>query len=174
MKKNKPDLRQEVFDFHRNFKSVILATATFEGDPDASYTPYLLDDSGDIFIFVSELAQHTKNLINSPKASLLWISGEEESRNLFARRRLTLQCEAIAQQSDTAQWNAVLTRMQHLHGKTIEVLRSLPDFHLFRLKARRGNYVRGFAQAFPASGDELQSWLQGSADTFPRETGIRN
>lgn len=160
MKKTEPNLHQEVIDFRRYFKSVMLATVSPDGAPDASYTPYILDDNGDISIFVSELAQHTKNLIHSPKVSLLWIADEKESRNLFARRRLILQCDVTEPQPDAEQWNAALTRMQHQHGKTIEVLRSLPDFHLFTLEAHHGNYVRGFARAFTASGDELRSWLK--------------
>ena len=160
MKKTESNLPQEVIDFRGAFKSVILATVSSEGIPDASYTPYILDDNGNILIFVSELAQHTQNLINSSQVSLLWIADEEHSRNLFARQRLTLQCDARALQIETVKWDAVLTRMQHVHGKTIEVLRSLPDFHLFTLEARRGNYVRGFARAFTASGDELRSWLK--------------
>lgn len=154
------NLQQEVIDFRSKFKSVVLATTSSGGVPDASYTPYILDDNGNILIFVSELAQHTKNLINLPLVSLLWIENEEHSRNLFARQRLTLQCETKELLSDSAQWDAALTSMQHTHGKTIEVLRSLPDFHLFTLKARHGNYVRGFARAFTASGDELRSWLK--------------
>lgn len=164
MKKIESNLHQEVSDFRRNFQSIVMATVSSDGVPDASYTPYILDDSGDIFIFVSELAQHTKNLINSAKVSLLWIANEEESRNLFARRRLTLQCDVKESQPDSAQWNTALTRMQHSHGKTIEVLRSLPDFHLFRLEPQHGNYVRGFGQAFTASGDELHSWLKSASD----------
>ncbi len=160
MKKIESNLPQEVIDFRSNFKSVVLATVSSEGAPDASYTPFILDDNGNILIFVSELAQHTKNLINSPQVSLLWIADEEHSRNLFARRRLTLQCDAWKLQNGTAQWDDALTRMQQTHGKTIEVLRSLPDFHLFSLEASHGNYVRGFARAFSASGDELRSWLK--------------
>ena len=160
MKKIESNLPQEVISFRRNFKSVVLATVSPEGVPDASYTPFILDDNGNILIFISELAQHTKNLISSPVASLLWIEDEKQSRNLFARQRLTLQCDARELLNDTAQWDIALTQMQHIHGKTIEVLRSLPDFHLFTLDARRGNYVRGFAKAFSASGDELRSWIK--------------
>ena len=160
MKKIESNLPQEVIDFRSNFKSVVLATVSPGGVPDASYTPYILDDNGDILIFISELAQHTKNLINSPIASLLWIEDEKQSRNLFARQRLALQCDVRELMNDTAQWEVALTQMQHIHGKTIEVLRSLPDFHLFTLDARRGNYVRGFAKAFSASGDELCSWIK--------------
>ena len=154
------DLQQEVIDFRSKFKTVVLATVSSEGLPDASYTPYILDDNGSILIFVSELAQHTKNLIDLPTISLLWIADEEHSRNLFARQRLTLQCTARELLRDTAQWDTALTRLQHVHGKTIEVLRSLPDFHLFTLEARHGNYVRGFAKAFTATGDELRSWMR--------------
>lgn len=160
MKKIDSNLPQEVIDFRSNFNSVVLATVSSGGVPDASYTPYIQDDNGNILIFISELAQHTKNLINSPIASLLWIEDEKQSRNLFARQRLTLQCDVRELMNDTAQWEVALTQMQHIHGKTIEVLRSLPDFHLFTLEARHGNYVRGFAKAFSASGDELRSWLK--------------
>ncbi|MEA3302157.1 MAG: pyridoxamine 5'-phosphate oxidase family protein [Pseudomonadota bacterium] len=159
MKNTETNLREEVIDFRNSFKTVVLATVSSGGAPDASYTPFTMDDNGNILIFISELAQHTQNLIDSPTISLLWIKDEERSRNLFARQRLTLQCDARELLRDTAQWDAALSRLQDVHGKTIEVLRALPDFHLFTLEARRGNYVRGFAKAFTAQGDELRSWL---------------
>ena len=160
MKNTTSTLQQEVIDFRGTFKTVVLATVSSVGAPDASYTPFTMDDNGNILIFVSELAQHTQNLIDSPAISLLWIADEEHSRNLFARQRLTLQCDARELLRDTAQWDTALTRLQHVHGKTIEVLRSLPDFHLYTLKAHHGNYVRGFAKAFTSQGDELRSWLK--------------
>ena len=160
MKNTTSTLQQEVIDFRGTFKTVVLATVSSVGAPDASYTPFTMDDNGNILIFVSELAQHTQNLIDSPAISLLWIADEEHSRNLFARQRLTLQCDASELLRDTAQWDTALTRLQDVHGKTIEVLRSLPDFHLFTLEAHHGNYVRGFAKAFTSQGDELRSWLK--------------
>ncbi|MEN8213937.1 MAG: pyridoxamine 5'-phosphate oxidase family protein [Pseudomonadota bacterium] len=157
-------LQQEVVGFRSRFKSVLLATASPENVPDASYTPYILDQNGKICIFVSQLAQHTSNLLDAPKASLLWIANEADSRNLFARRRLTLQCTVGEVAASGEQRDQLLVQMQQTHGKTIEVLRSLPDFHLFSLEAYQGNYVRGFGQAFSATGDELLAWLENSSE----------
>jgi putative heme iron utilization protein len=154
------ELQEEVSAFHRGFKTVLLATASADGIPDASYSPYILDDNGAVCIFVSELAQHTSNLASTCRASLLWIADEAQCRNPFARPRLSLQCNAVELPSQSAQWERRLTRLQQAHGKTIEVLRTLPDFHLFALEAYSGNYVRGFSQAFSATGEQLAGWLR--------------
>ncbi len=148
------ELQAEARAFRAGFGSVILATHG-EAGPDASYAPYLLDDDEAVCVFVSELASHTRNLFQRPRASLLFIESEAEARNPFTRRRLVLQCDVseIPRDSDTG--DRLLDAMQARFGKTVELLRSLPDFHLLRFDAIDGSYVRGFAQAYALRGNTL-------------------
>ena len=81
-------LKQALREFHAfvaSFDSVMLATINDEGDtpvPEASYAPVLVRD-GKYYIFVSELALHTRNLLRNKSASLLFIEDESNSNNIF-------------------------------------------------------------------------------------------
>lgn len=61
--------------FHRVYDSVLMATATEDGEPVASYAPYL-EHGGDFYVYVSDLAAHTQNLKRNPRASLMFIEDE--------------------------------------------------------------------------------------------------
>ena len=149
-------LQQEAANFRDSFQSLLLATTSPQGQPDASYAPCIVDDNQAIYVFISELAQHTKNLLSVPQASLLFIADETDSRNIFARKRLSLNSIAEALPRDDPHWNDLLTQFEDKFGQTISLLKSLPDFHLIRFNIQQGNYVRGFAQAYALSGNQLE------------------
>ena len=46
--------------------------------------------------------------------------------------------------------------MQARFGKTLELLRTLPDFLLFRLNVENGSFIKGFGQAWSLEGNDLQ------------------
>ena len=85
----------------------------------------------------------------------MWIEDKKSSRNPFARRRLVLQCRAEIIERDSKEWTHTLKQMEKHLGITVPLLASLPDFMLFRFEAVEGNYVRGFAQAHPVTGNDL-------------------
>jgi len=141
-------LRQEARAFRDHFRSVVLATSSADGQPDASYAPVVFDEQETPHVYISELAQHTRNLLENPRASLLFIADESDTRNLFGRQRLTLHCEARRIDPADPQATLLLDQFEHSFGKTVQLLRSLGDFHLFAFEVRAGTYVRGFAQAW--------------------------
>jgi putative heme iron utilization protein len=149
------ELQQEAIAFRREFDAVMLSTASPEGMPDAGYAPCFLDSEGRCHILISQLARHTENLVSHPLASLIWIEDKESNRNAFARRRLSLQCTAENIDRNSKEWNRILKQMEVQLGNTVQLLASLPDFMLFRFDAVEGNYVRGFAQAYPVTGNNL-------------------
>lgn len=139
--------------------SVVLATVGTEGDPEASYAPYICDEWNNFYIFVSCLAWHTHNLETRRKASLLFIEPEELARQIFARRRLTYRCEVQPIATDAPEWNAQLASMQRRFGAVMATLSRLSDFRLFRLVPWEGRYVRGFGQAFQWRHDQCDRWI---------------
>jgi putative heme iron utilization protein len=149
------ELQQEANAFRRELDAVMLSTSSPEGVPDASYAPCFLDGEGRCHILISQLARHTKNLLLHPIACLMWIEDKVSSRNVFARRRLVLQCRAENIQRDGAAWNRILKQMEEQLGTTVQLLASLPDFMLYRFDAVEGNYIRGFGQAYPVTGNQL-------------------
>lgn len=147
-------LQQQARAFRDGFHSVLLATVSAQGEPDISYAPFVLDEKESICIFVSQLARHTQNLLVQPRVSLMFVAGEQESRNLFARQRLILQC--AGEQVTGEEALPVLRQMEDELGKTVELLRSLPDFLLFRLNIESGSFIKGFGQAWSLTGNDLQ------------------
>ncbi len=130
-------------------KTLQLATSGVDG-PEASYSPFLFREDA-LYIFVSQLAGHTGNLISSPRVGVMLIEDEADSRNLFARNRMTLQCYASEVKADAESYESIMERYRQRHGPTVDLLRRLPDFVLFKLTPEKGRLVLGFGRAFRIS-----------------------
>lgn len=148
-------IQKEAQSFRRIFKSVIIATSSRLGEPVASYAPFILDDQGAVYVFVSQLARHTRHILENPRASLLWIEEETATRNIFARRRLSLDCVVTEIGQEDGMTQSILDRMERELGGTVSVLRSLSDFHLFKMEPLQGVFVQGFGRAFDVTGGDL-------------------
>tara|TARA_B110000037_G_C16676624_1_gene324942 strand:- start:165 stop:458 length:294 start_codon:yes stop_codon:yes gene_type:complete len=85
----------------------------------------------------------------------MFIEDEATADNLFARKRLTLDCEASIVERDTDEWNGLMDRSTERLGETMGYLRGMKDFDLFRLVAKSGRLVLGFGKAYQVSGDGL-------------------
>ncbi|NMF84926.1 pyridoxamine 5'-phosphate oxidase family protein [Nodosilinea sp. P-1105] len=132
----------------RRVESLMLSTTNTDGSPQASYAPFIIDDAYQIYIFTSGLSAHTHNLLRTGQASLLLIEDEAAAPQIFARQRLTYQCQAkpLPRQSD--QWAAIAQRFEDRFGQIIDMLRSLEDFQIFCLSPQSGRFVMGFGAAY--------------------------
>jgi putative heme iron utilization protein len=147
----------------RDMRSVLLSTLGENGDPHSGYTPFIFDNDANsehhIIIFVSQLALHTRDLLSTGKVSAMLITDESESAQIFARRRVRYQCQAEVIPSEHERYGPLLDAMRVSHGKMISLIRTLPDFVLFRLKPTQGQFVMGFGQAYKLTGrkfDQLE------------------
>lgn len=129
-------------------QTAVLATVSPSGEPLSSYAPFHRDADGVFYIFISELAEHTRNLADNPKASVFLIEPESEAKNPFARRRAVFQCRAERIPRDANVFSQVMAAMTEHFGDTVALLQSLADFHLYALHPNKGTYVAGFGQAF--------------------------
>lgn len=139
-------LQEDCRQLRKSKKTLLLATQSSQAD--ISYAPFVEDEEGNFYIYVSELAGHTQNLLNRPDLSVMFIADEQDSQNLFARERLIFSCRAEEVLADSAVHDEQLGCLQKRFGNIIEMLRSLPDFHLFRLVPEQGRYVVGFGRAY--------------------------
>lgn len=128
--------------------AMLLSTLTPDGWPDISSAPYVRDEQNRFYIYLSALAAHTTNLQHHPVCSALFIADEQDSRNLFARERITLRCRVSRIERAEVRYSMLLDQLEQAHGKTVQMLRTLPDFELFELDPQEGSYVVGFGKAF--------------------------
>jgi putative heme iron utilization protein len=148
-------LQSEIREFREAFRSVMLATVNGEGVPEASYAPCVTDTAGNHYVFVSGLARHTRDLKETGTASALFIEDEQSARNIFARKRLSYQCDATLIPRESSECDEILYKFRELFGEIVKTLEQLPDFRLFRLSPRFGRYVPGFGQAFELEGQRV-------------------
>ncbi|MGB0466498.1 MAG: HugZ family protein [Pontibacterium sp.] len=128
--------------------TLLLSTLSAQSFPEISYAPFVQDARGCLYIYVSELADHCRSLQLNPECSVLLIRDESASSNLFARERLMFKCEVSQVAPAFENYLSVLDQLEQRQGQTVQLLRSLPDFHLFALKPVSGRYIVGFGKAF--------------------------
>lgn len=145
----------EAGEFLAAFRSLSMATVSADGVPDASYAPFVRIDDNAFYVNLSELSTHTGNLLSTPRASVLFLQPEDDSKQLFARKRLSFDVDAEIESRDSARWCQVMDLFAGKFGDVMDLIRPLQDFKLFRLKPRSAVYVRGFAQAYAIAGPEL-------------------
>ena len=154
-KKEKQSLEQSFANFKQSVKTLQLSTLTAEGKPNVSYSPFVVDKQGNFYIFVSQLASHTQDLLANPQASILLIQDEAETRQIFARRRISYQCDVEVVSNESKGYQKMLDALEARFGNVVQLLRTLPDFILFRLKPTQGQYVKGFGKAYTIKGEGL-------------------
>lgn len=149
------DARKDYLALRRTVLSAQLATLASTQSPESSYAPFVWLDQ-DPFLYLSDLASHTGNLRRDPAISLMLIEDEAQARNLFARRRIYLQGTAQCIARDNDLFKPALAEFHRRFGAVMEVIEPLADFHLFRVSAHRGRFIRGFGQAYELSGEGLE------------------
>ena len=146
-------LRDEYLQLRANSDGAMLATLDEDRLPCASYAPLVWLD-GCAYLFLSDLAEHTRNLKRQPVLSLVLVAAGSGA-NAFARQRISLQGSACLVERDDACFAPVMAEFERRFGQVMQVLESLPDFHLFALDLCSGRYIRGFGQAYELDGEGL-------------------
>jgi putative heme iron utilization protein len=101
-----------------SFQSTVLGTISDNGYPFSSYAPCVYDGEK-IYIFISDIATHSKNIKRTQKASALFIEDEKESDNIFARKRISLQCDAHFIPREDRSFPSIMDAFKHQHEEGI-------------------------------------------------------
>lgn len=135
------------------------------GFPFGSVVPYCLDERGCPLILISRIAQHTHNLQQDGKCSLL--VGERGAEDVQAVGRLTLLAEA-EKLAEAAQIAAAAARYYRYFPESRDYHR-VHDFDFWRLQPVRWRYIGGFGAihwldqvnlANPFAGESEQGMLE--------------
>ena len=110
------------------------------GFPFGSVVPYCLDAGGRPLILISRIAQHTHNLGQDAKCSLL--VGERGAEDVQAVGRLTLLAEA-RQLHDDSEIEAAAQRYYRFFPQSRDYHRA-HDFDFWRLEPVRWRFIGGF------------------------------
>ena len=138
-----------------NMRSLQLSTVDTDGIPYCGYTPFLHQAPNNFYIFVSQLAAHTRHLLANPTVAIMIIADEQSTSQIFARTRVTYICKAERLAPECPDYDSILDAYELRHGKTAGMLRQLSDFVLFQLQPVSGQFVMGFGKAYTLTGENL-------------------
>lgn len=147
-------ITQDIQELHQKSQTMQIASLDPEGKPHASYAPYVVD-GGKYFILISDIARHAQNLALNPDVAFMIIEDEADSREAFARRRLSFDAKATEMSRESQTWENIIPQLQARFGDIIGNLTQLQDFHLFCLTPISGRFVKGFGQAYQISPTQL-------------------
>ena len=156
-------LLPEIETFKQRQQSLMLATVDNHQQPNVSYTPYALAN-GSFYILISDLAKHGRNLKNHPQLSVMMVEDEQQAQSIFARKRLTFEVKARLIDRSDSEFAVGIQALTDRLGEMAEQLAKLADFNLYQLTPQKGLFVKGFAQAFEISGEDLTAVTWASAD----------
>lgn len=126
-----------------NQKTIMMSTTTKESVPAISYAPYVKIEN-EFYIFISETAVHYHHLMNNPQIAIMLIEDEKDTKILFARTRMTLNCKAKKLETiNEAAWDL----FKEQYGEQMMAPLKQMDFDMFQLTPENGRIVKGFGQA---------------------------
>ena len=156
----KSEYLQQIAHTLRQHRWAALATVDETVQPLASMVAYAMDtDLNCLYLHLSGLAAHTRELRSQPTAALLISecdSGNGDPQQL-ARLSLRTSGEIIARDAEDyeAAKRCYLKRLPDA-----EQLFGFGDFMLFRLKVEGARFVGGFGRAHSYRGEEIARLLQ--------------
>jgi len=94
MATNKLDAARQLL-LHESFGVLSTISVDVPGYPFGSVTPYCVDQDCQPIVYISTIAQHTKNILADSRVSLTVIESDDESDDVQARGRVTYIAKAV-------------------------------------------------------------------------------
>ncbi len=145
------------------FKSAVLGTLSENGYPFSSYAPFYYDGKS-IYIFISNIATHAKNIQRDARTSAFFIEDESQTEQIFARKRISLQCDAALVSRDDETFEPIMQAFIQKQGETLGMLMGMADFNLYRLTPVYGEATFGFGEAYHVGGEDMNVLVTRSGD----------
>jgi len=146
---------QYLSELLENYQSVVLGTTGENNYPFSSYAPFYYDGER-IYIFISNIATHAKNIQRTLQASTLFIEDESQSKNIFARKRISLQCDVKSIQREDTQFSTIMDQFKNkFSDEMVSMLMGMNDFNLYTLQPVYGEATFGFGEAYNIGGEKM-------------------
>lgn len=146
-------------EFIQTIQTTILGTLDAKGHPFSSYAPYIYDNNR-FYVYISDIATHAKNLKANPNASLFFVEDESKTDNLFARKRVSLQCDSQKIERASERFEEVLGLFaEKFDAKMVATLQKMLDFNLYEFQTTYGEATFGFGKAYFVGGENMDTLI---------------
>lgn len=124
-----------------------------QGYPFGSVTPYMSDSDGKLYLYISDIAQHARNLNEDNRLSVT-IYDQADSGDQNESARITVVGDASV--VDAELHDPMLERYVRLFPEA-EAYKQAHDFKLWQIDVKRVRYIGGFGKIFWLERDEWMS-----------------
>lgn len=123
-------------------RSAVLSSAHagHDGWPYASTVPYAINDDGDFVVFLSDIAEHTRNLLAEPRATLL-VADPDARESPQAGARHAAMVRAVRPEGVAAE---AAERCYFARFPTAASMRQSHGFAAWLLMVERVRWIAGF------------------------------
>ena len=146
------------------FQTLALGTLGSNGYPFSSYAPFYYDGEV-VYIFISDIATHAKNMHATPKASAFFIEDESMTENMFKRKRISFQCDVSAIERNAPLFDTIMPQFVEKQGSTLTMLMGMKDFNLYALTPIYGEATFGFGEAYNIGGEKMNQLVTRTSDS---------
>lgn len=146
------------------FQSTVLGSIGKNGYPFSSYAPFYYDGEV-VYIFISDIATHAKNMQTIPKASAFFIEDESITENIFKRKRISLQCDVETIDREDHVFDSIMEAFVAKQGQTLTMLMGMKDFNLYKLTPIYGEATFGFGEAYHIGGAKMNQLVTRTGDS---------
>jgi len=130
-----------------------------DGYPFGSITPYLVDHDGSLLILISTLAEHTKNIRQDPRVSL--ITHDQQNPHIQTQGRVTVTGNAEPE-PDRDQAGLRYSR----YFPEAQTYFAMHDFSFYRIRPLAIRYIGGFGKIHWI---DMENYAVSQALTFARQ-----
>ena len=144
----------------RQQHSAVLSThsQSVEGYPFGSIVPYFMTPEGDLIIYISQIAQHTRNIKGNHKVSMTVFDNLADDSQASGRVTLLGDAHLIEDESVKAQYFSLF--------KQAEAYQQTHDFMFYKIIQKRVRYIGGFGKIHWINQEDWQldvsNWQQAS------------
>lgn len=147
-------------EFLEQIKSLTISSLDENGYPFSSYAPYVKYNNK-YYVYLSLMAKHSSNLTQNKIASIFFCEDEQDCKNIFAKKRVSIQCETLKLAQNTQNEEEILNKFKAKFGEEmVNMLKKMGDFYLFEFTPFYGEAVFGFGKAYNLGGENFEEFVQ--------------
>ena len=147
-------------EFLEPIKSLTISSLDDEGYPFSSYAPYVKYNNK-YYVYLSLMAKHLSNLTQNKIASIFFCEDEQDCKNIYEKKRVSIQCETLKLAQNTQNEEEILNEFKAKFGEEmVNMLKKMGDFYLFEFTPFYGEAVFGFGKAYNLGGENFEEFVE--------------
>lgn len=153
-------MAKDLKEFLQNIQSLTISSLDEKGYPFSSYAPYVKYNHK-YYTYLSLMAKHSQNLTQNSITSIFFCEDEQDCKNIFAKKRVSIQCETKRLEKETQEEIEILNEFKNKFGEDmVNMLINMGDFYLFEFSPFYGEAVFGFGKAYNLGGENFEDFVQ--------------